>query len=330
MNHEKTLFVSKEDPSAYQTIGEALASLPKDNSTPATIHIGAGVYHEKLEIDVPNVTLLGASPESTVISYDDYALFRMPDGVKRGTFRSYTLFVNAPHVTLRNLTVENTSGPSAQVGQAIALYADGDAFFCDHCHLKSCQDTLFTAPLPEKEYEPGGFRGPKESAPRTPTRQYYKDCYICGDIDFIFGGATACFERCRLHSILRDGEDAIQGYVTAASTPKEQPYGYVFYQCELTGDCPKGSVYLGRPWRDYAKTVFCSCTFGAHIHPAGFHDWNKPQTHGTVFYAEYNCRYSDGSPAAHCAQSDFIRELLAEELDLYRPEVVLAGWLPVT
>ena len=156
MNTTKTINVSKTDSHAFHTIAEALSSIPKDSTTPVTISIGAGVYYEKLEINRPFVTLQGISPEQTILTYDDYARFLMPDGIKRGTFRSYTLFVNAPHTTLKNLTVQNTSGPSQKAGQAVALYADGDFFFCENCSLKSCQDTLFTAPLPEKEYEPGG------------------------------------------------------------------------------------------------------------------------------------------------------------------------------
>lgn len=328
MKEKIYLSVSMTDSNAYSTIGEALSSLSKELDVPVEISIGAGIYHEKLEIKTPFLTLVGESPEKTILSYDDFAQAIMPDGSKRGTFRSYTLFVDAPNVTLKNLTIENTSGPSEQVGQAIALYADGDAFYCENCHLKSCQDTLFTAPLPLKEYESGGFRGPKEFAPRTPTRQYYKDCYICGDIDFIFGGASAYFDHCRIHSILRNPKDAIQGYITAASTPKEQAYGYVFSHCELTSDCPPESVYLGRPWRDYAKTVFLDCIYGSHICRAGFHDWDKETARNTVYYAESNCFNRDFSPVDTRFRADFTRQLTEEELSKYRPELVLSGWLP--
>ena len=328
MNTTKTINVSKTDSHAFHTIAEALSSIPKDSTTPVTISIGAGVYYEKIEINRPFVTLQGVSPEQTILTYDDYARFLMPDGIKRGTFRSYTLFVNAPHTTLKNLTVQNTSGPSQKAGQAVALYADGDFFFCENCSLKSCQDTLFTAPLPEKEYEPGGFRGPKEFAPRTPTRQYYKNCYICGDIDFIFGGAAAYFEHCHIHSILRDPDAPVQGYITAASTPPGQPYGYVFHACELTSDCPPQSVYLGRPWRDDAKTVFLECTYCAHIHPAGFHDWDKPAAREHAFYAEWQCRQEDGTPVSLQERAPFVRNLSADEVLNYSVTKVLGGWNP--
>ena len=289
------IYVSKTDPAAdYSTIGAALDALsheiqPGSEKTPATIRLDAGVYYEKLHIKIPDLTLEGSSARTTIIRYDDYAYELMADGKKRGTFFSYTLFVDAAHVTLKNLTVENASGPSVTCGQAIALYADGDRFCCINCRLIGKQDTLFVGPLPEKEYEPGGFRGPKEHAPRLITRQYYRDCYICGDVDFIFGCGSACFDHCTIHSLMRDGSSPVQGYVTAASTPKGEDCGFIFTDCLLTSDCPTHSVFLGRPWRDHAKTVFLNCTYGAHIHPQGFDDWGKKHAHDTVFFAEYNC-----------------------------------------
>ena len=320
-----TLYVSPTDPSAaFSSIAAALDHLSKtDKKIPATIHLDAGIYHEKLNIQIPYVTLEGLSADETIITYDDYAYEIMPDGIKRGTFFSYTLFIDAPHVTLKNLTVENASGPSVTCGQAIALYADGDQFTCYNCRLLGKQDTLFVGPLPEKEYEPDGFRGPKEHSPRINTRQYYKDCYICGDVDFIFGSGTAFFENCVIHSLLRDPSADIQGYVTAASTPPGQEIGFIFSNCTLTGDCPQDSVFLGRPWRDYAKTVFLNCTYGEHIHPLGFDDWNKVHAHDTVFFAEYNCSAIGQSdldrslPDRQQKREDFVRQLTPEEAAHY-------------
>ena len=289
------IYVSKTDPSAdCSTIQEALDLLSLQTSaeekyTPASIRLDAGVYYEKLHIKIPNLTLEGDSANTTVIRYDDYAYEMMSDGNKRGTFRSYTLLVDAEHVTLKHLTVENASGPSVTCGQAIALYADGDHFACCDCRLIGKQDTLFVGPLPEKEYEPGGFRGPKEHAPRIPTHQYYRNCYICGDVDFIFGSGSACFDHCTIHSLMRNESTSVQGYVTAASTPKDADYGFIFSHCTLTSDCPPHSVFLGRPWRDYAQTVYLNCTYSAHILPSGFDDWGKTHAHETILFAEYAC-----------------------------------------
>ena len=326
------LHVSKNS-GGFSTITEALASIPNGNDRPVTIEIAPGIYREKLTIDKPFVTLrgCGSSSKDTVITYDDYARALMPDGSKRGTFRSYSVFIDAHDVTLRNLTVENASGDSVSHGQAIALYAEGDRIFIDSCRLLGHQDTLFTGPLPPTEYEPGGFTGPKQYAPRINGRQYYKNCYICGDIDFIFGSATAFFEDCTLESLRRDAEDTIQGYVTAASTPEGQEYGYVFSHCNfISGDCPPDSVYLGRPWRDYAKTVLISCELGPHIHPAGFHDWDKKQAHGTVFFAEYGSfptEAHDCCTAEGCRpfprRADFVCALDTAEAAHFSREAVL-------
>ena len=340
---QKILHVS-DNPEHFSSIGSALAQIPANNTTPVIIEIAPGIYHEKLTINKPYITLRGMSESSsdTVISYDDYALDLMEDGSKRGTFRTYTLFIDTHDVTLQHLTIENASGDSATHGQAIALYADGDRLMIDSCRLLGHQDTLFTGPLPEKERQPGGFIGPKQFAPRINGRQYYKNCYICGDIDFIFGSATAYFEHCTLESLLRtktsEQSDSvsdtsafppIQGYVTAASTPKGQAYGYVFSDCRfISKDCPAGSVYLGRPWRDYAKTILISCELGAHIHPAGFHDWNRENTHETVCYAEYASypAVSDCRPLSD--QADFVQNLDEQQAVHFSRKLVLGDWTP--
>lgn len=365
-----TVSQNQDDAAKFHCLKEAIDSIPADNNAPVTIELAPGIYHEKITLEKPNVTLMGtgASASDTIISYDDYGNFIMPDGKKRGTFRSYTLFVHAPNVTLRNLTVENASGDSKTHGQAIALYAECDRFFVDSCRLLGHQDTLFTGPLPPMEKEPGGFLGPTQFAPRINGRQYYKNCYICGDVDFIFGSATAYFENCTLESLSRKTADAApesdstpskdstfvpEGYVTAASTPEGQEYGYVFFNCSFVSkDCAPGTVYLGRPWRDYAKTVLIHCALGAHIHPAGFHDWNKEHAHGTVFYAEYDsfpCADSSVSGAIPVSEDDdslcctnagcrlyphraaFVCELDAVQAEHFSREKVLFGsdgWIP--
>lgn len=342
---QKTLHVSPTS-GDYSTISAALCSIPSNNTIPVTILIAPGIYREKLTIDKPHVSLLGLGKESsdTVITYDDYALALMENGEKRGTFRSYSVFIDTHDVTLKHLTIENASGDSKSHGQAIALYADGDRFIMEDCRLLGHQDTLFTGPLPPKELQPGGFIGPKQFAPRINGRHYYKNCYICGDIDFIFGSATAYFENCTIESLCRlpknASEDTIQGYTTAASTPEGQEYGYVFFHCRFTTDCcPKASVYLGRPWRDYAKTVLLHCELGSHIHPAGFHDWNKKQAHDTIFYAEYQSiplnettrSYCENEPSLYQNRASFCTQLDTLEAEHFSKEKVLAGsdgWNP--
>lgn len=326
------------DHNGFPTISDALRSIPRDTAAPVTIEVSPGIYREKLTIDRPFVTLIGLGKESsdTILTYGDYALDSMEDGQKRGTFRSYSVFIDTHDVTLKHLTIENSSGDSKSHGQAIALYADGDRLILDDCRLLGHQDTLFTGPLPPKELIPGGFAGPKQFSPRTNGRHYYKDCFICGDIDFIFGSASAYFENCTLHSLRRSldsaSENGIQGYVTAASTPEGQEYGYVFSHCRFTTDCcPKASVYLGRPWRDYAKTVLLHCELGEHIHPAGFHNWNKAHAEDTVFYGEYQSVLLGETLRSPEPRASFCRSLDALQAKHFSRENVLSGtdgWIP--
>lgn len=285
-----------------QSLQAAIDALPADDQ-PAVIRLVAGTWREKIALCRPRTTLLGAGMEQTIISWDDGALDPWPDIGKKGTFRSYTLRTDGAQIALRGLTVENTAAPRERVGQAVALYADGDGFVCERCRLRSHQDTLFTAPLPPKEFEKNGFIGPKQYAPRTFQRHVYRDCAISGDVDFIFGGAAAWFEHCDI--ITEDGSAAPDkltgGYATAASTPEGQTYGYVFHQCRfIPGNVPNGTTYLGRPWREFAQTVLIECELGPHIRPEGWHDWGKAAFHEHGFYGEYNC-YGPGAAGERAA-----------------------------
>lgn len=344
---QEKIYVSndKNNSGDFTSVMAAINSIPKDNRTPVTIFIAPGIYHEKITIDRPFVTLegTGKSKDDTVLTFDDYANFIMEDGMKRGTFRSYSVFIDADDVVLKNLTIENASGDSLTHGQGIALYADGDRLVINSCNIIGHQDTLFTGPLPPKEIVKNGFIGPKQFAPRIHGRQYYTNCYICGDVDFIFGSATAYFEDCTIESLMRIPEDKprdainkdaadeekdeppklqIQGYITAASTPEGEEYGYVFDRCRLISrDCPPGTVYLGRPWRNYAKTVFIDCYMGSHIHPELFHDWNKEDARETIFYGIYQ----KGSNEEFPRRAAFVKILDEEQAAGFSKERVLAA-----
>lgn len=316
----------------FSTIAEAISHVPKDNSEPVIIEVAPGTYQEKITLDRPYIQLIGSSADECVITYGDYARDLMPDGSKRGTFRSYTFLLDADHVTLENLTIRNSAFPRSKAGQAVALYADGDELLIKSCRLESYQDTLFTGPLPPAPMQIGGFTGPKEFADRRVGRQYYKDCYICGDVDFIFGSAIAYFENCEIASVFSEklpedpeGSTPIYGYATAASTPEDSPYGYVFDNCRFTSTCPKASVYLGRPWRDYAQTVLINCYLDEHIHPEGFHDWNKPEARQTCFYAEYNST-GPGADNNRGKRADFVHSLSDEEALHYAKDKVLRNF----
>ena len=316
----KTIYVNQNGTQDASTLTEAFAlaqAVPTDIAV--EIHIAAGTYKEKLDLERDNVTLIGEDVENTILTFDDYALFIIPEeGIKRGTFRSYTIFVHGNHFTAKNLTFANTAGFGPKIGQAVAVYADGDCMTFENCRFLGRQDTLFTAPLPPTVVEWGGFRGPREYAPRDNGTHYYKNCYIEGDIDFIYGGATAYFEDCEIRSLSR-GTDP-DGYVTAASTPEGRPYGYVFNRCRFTSDCAPETIYLGRPWRSHAKTVIMNSELGDHIKKEGWHDWGKEEAHTLTFYAEYKNFGPGASPDTRVAWS---HQLTDEEAALYTKENIL-------
>lgn len=287
-----TLRVSRAAAGAYPTISDALAAadqLYPDAEQPVMIHVDPDEYRERVEIHRSHVTIEGETADSVRIVGGLGAKMPSEDGSgvdgTLGTFRTYTVLVDADDVRLENLTIENDAGDGREVGQAIALYADGDRLVVDACCIKGHQDTLFLGPLPPHEAKPGGFIGPKQYAPRRVGRQYFRRCRIEGDVDFIFGGARAYFEGCEIRSLNRDMD--VNGYVTAASTPKGEPYGFVFHGCSFTA--PDGvapdSVYLGRPWREWAQTALIDCWLGRHIKREGWWDWNKPAAHSCAQYA---------------------------------------------
>ncbi len=302
---------------------ETIHALP-DSAEPAEIHLAPGEYREKCTLSRPNTALVGAGAEKTRIVWDDAALTILPDGLKRGTFRTATLLIDGAGCALRGLTVENAAAPREAAGQAVALYVDADGFLCEDCALLSFQDTLFTAPLPPKEVEKNGFIGPKQFTPRTPQKHTYRRCLIRGDVDFIFGGAAAWFEDCEIRSAdgRADKSAPFVGFATAASTPQGQALGYVFRRCRFTSEgLPERCAYLGRPWREFARTVLIDCELGAHIHPDGFAEWSGRGAAGGVFYAEYGSH----GPGAAGPRAAFVRALTGEEAARYTYDAFLSA-----
>lgn len=295
--------------SHHATIADALQAARAYLGKPVTIRLSQGVYPEHLTISQPFLTIEGDADFPSVITGCLGAKEPLSDG-KRGTFRTQTVFIDTHHFTARHICFANTAGIGSLVGQALAVYADGDHLLFEHCSFLGRQDTLFAAPLPPKEIEPNGFRGPKQFAPRVHGTHLYRNCYLEGDIDFIFGGATAYFTNCTIHSLTLD--KPVNGYITAASTPQGIADGFVFAHCRFTSDCPPRSVYLGRPWRDFAKVAILQCELGAHIHPHGWHDWEKTQAHDTAFFAEYG---NIGEGADMQLRPDWIHRLSAAQAE---------------
>ncbi|MEX2603144.1 MAG: pectinesterase family protein, partial [Gracilimonas sp.] len=212
---------------------------------------------------------------------------------RNSTFHTYTLLVEGNDFHAENLTIENSAG---RVGQAVALHVDADRASFENCSLLGNQDTLYVA--------------------GEGNRQYFKDCYIEGTTDFIFGGATVLFENCQIHS-------KKNSYITAASTPQGMEYGFVFDQCKLTAEAEVNEVYLGRPWRDHAKTVFLRSEMGEHILSEGWHNWDKKMAEQTVFYAEYG---NSGPGYAPGKRVNWSHQLTEDQSNAYKPEVVFGDW----
>ncbi len=309
-----------------QSLQAVIDALPKDGSD-VLVQLTEGTWHEKIELCRPHTMLKGAGPDKTHILWQDAATDPMEDIGRLGTFRTATLRTEGEMITLTDLHIGNTAAPRESVGQCIALYAEGNGLRCTNCRLTGGQDTLFTAPLPPRENLKNGFVGPRQFAPRIPQYQVYDQCRIEGDVDFIFGGAAAWFEQCDIVSIdsRQRRDQPYRGYATAASTPQGQRFGYVFKHCRFLGeDVPDGSVYLGRPWREYARTVLLECELGSHIHPEKWHDWGKKDFAQTGLYALYRCT----GPGVQGDCAPFARMLTDEEAREYTRTNLIDAPLP--
>ncbi|MFD5018249.1 pectinesterase family protein [Paenibacillus sp. NPDC058367] len=281
------LVVGKESFCDYHTIQEAIDSLECEPSGQAdTLYILSAIYNETVRIYRSYLTIIGIG--LVEITMNHYAKERDEAGEEINTFATPTLFLGGTDLVLENLVISNSAGQGEPIGQAVAVYAHCDQTVFRHCTFKGHQDTLFTGPLPPAPRERGAFGGVPLREHHAQYRQLYQHCYIEGTIDFIFGGATAYFDQCEIRS-LRHYENNT-GYITAASTPEGQLHGYIFKNCFLTADSDIAPVFLGRPWREYAKTVFVGCQMGSHIHPLGWDNWNNSANEQTVRYQEFGVK----------------------------------------
>ncbi len=249
-----------------------------------TIFILEGVYEESVIIHNSNLRICGIG--QVEITRSRHARENNEQGEEIGTFGTPTVFLGGTDLLIENITICNTAGQGEEIGQAVALTAYCDRAVFQNCTFRAYQDTLFTGPLPPKPKERAKFGGAEIRHKHEQYRQLYVNCYIEGTIDFIFGGATAYFEHCHIHSLRHYNNQAT--YITAASTPQGQSFGYVFHGCWLTGDADITPVYLGRPWREYAQTVWVKCHLGEHIDPVGWDNWDHVENEHTVMYAEYD------------------------------------------
>jgi pectin methylesterase-like acyl-CoA thioesterase len=269
-----TIVVARDGTGEFRTISDAIEVCRAFMEYHKVIFIKKGTYKEKIIVPqwLQNIEFCGEDRDETIITYDDHAnivmdahnwsgvlskqLIAMGDRPILGTFRSFTLRVDANNITFKNITIENNA---ARLGQAVALHTLGDRLTFVNCRFLGNQDTVYTG-MPN-------------------TRLLFDHCYIEGTTDFIFGPSTAWFEQCTIHC-------KIDSYITAASTPKDVAFGHVFNRCTVTAADNVTKLYLGRPWRDYGYTLFIHCTLPREIRPEGWHNWEKHREQ-TARYLEF-------------------------------------------
>ena len=294
---QQQITVAQDGSGSYKTVQQALNAIPLNNRFPISIFIKKGIYKEKLHLDsLKNfVSITGEDKYKTVLTFDDHPGKVDSKGDSINTRSSYSFLIKANNFTANNITFQNDAGFTA--GQAVAAEVQGDKEAFYDCRFVGNQDVLFTN--------------------SDASRQYYENCYIEGTTDFIFGSATVWFEKCHIHS-------KKNSHVTAASTPKEHPFGYVFNDCVLTGDTSLHGVSLGRPWRPYASVVYIHCFIGQHILPEGWRNWNNTDNYKTTRYAEYE-NYGPG--ADKTARVAWSKQLTDEEAKKCSIKNVLGDWI---
>jgi pectinesterase len=294
------LTVAADGSAPFKSVQEAVMAVPAGSATnPVIIHVKPGTYRELVYVQREKrwFRLVGDNPTNTIIVYGLYAGMTNLEGKPIGTFRTPTTTIDADDFTAEKITFANSAGP---VGQALAIRVDGDRAVFRDCRFTGWQDTILLN------------RG----------RQYFEHCYISGQTDFIFGAATAWFEGCELCAC------GAGGYLTAASTPEDAPYGFIFSHCRIAGESPATRTYLGRPWRIHAGTIFLDTEMSSVVRPGGWSDWNKPETHQTARYGEFN---STGAGAAPAGRVPWAKPLSAAEAAGITVEKVLGGadgWQP--
>jgi pectinesterase len=294
---QRKITVAQDGSGDYKTVQAAFDAIPFNNKTPTEIFIRKGTYKEKLHLDsTKDHVRIEGEIAATTLTYDDHTGTVAPDGTTINTMTSQTFYIGASDVKLINLTIENNAGMTA--GQAVAVRVQGDRIFFVSCKIIGFQDTLFTS--------------------GADSRQYYRNCFIEGSTDFIFGSATALFDDC----VLRSKKNS---HVTAASTPKEHAFGYVFRRCKLVADTGLNKVSLGRPWRPYASVSYIACNIGTHIFPEGWDNWKNPGNEKTVRYSEYK---NTGDGASATTRVSWSHQLTDEEVKEYTIENILRGWNP--
>ena len=292
------IVVAADGSGNYRAVQAALDAVPVNNTKEIIIYIKKGVYREKLQLDSMrnHVTLVGEDAAGTILTYADHPGMVLPNGDSVNTRNSHSFLIKADDFSARHLTFRNDAGYSA--GQAVALEVRGDRASFFDCRIIGNQDILF-------------LNNPD-------SRQYYRDCYIEGTTDFIFGAATAWFDNCHIYS-------KKNSHVTAASTPREHSYGFIFYHCILAGDSAVTNASLGRPWQPFAAVDYIHCYIGGHIRPQGWSAWNNKNDYTSSRFAEYE-NYGPG--AAITSRVSWAHQLTDDEVQHITLKNIFNDWYP--
>lgn len=302
-NSEKIYTVSKDGNGDFKTVQEAVNAVEDKLGSKTKIFIKKGIYREKITVPETKgaISFEGENLTETIIVNDDFASKKNTEGKEMGTTGSSTIFIFSDNFSAKNITFQNDAG---KVGQAVAVLITGDKAIFENCRFLGFQDTLY-------------LKGEQDvPTPKREIRQYFKNCYVEGTTDFIFGAATAVFEDCTIYA--KDGAT----YLTAASTPENTKFGFVFINCKIKGEAKPESVYLGRPWRPFAKTVFINCQIDNIIKSEGWHNWKKPDAEKTSFYAEFNSKGAGSNPKERAVWS---HQLTRKEAKEYSAKNILSG-----
>lgn len=280
------LTVAADGSGNARSIGEAIDKVPDGNKARCVIRIKPGIYNEQVRVPAnkPFITFLGDSAEKTILT------FKLSNKEAGSTSAAYATYIGGHDFHAENITFENSFGTGSQ---AVAVLVEADRTVFRNCRFLGWQDTL---------YAKNG-------------RQYYIDSYIEGHVDYIFGQAAAVFENCHIHS---KGD----GYITAPMRfAADERSGFVFLRSKLTSENTSKGIYLGRPWRDYGRSVFINTKMDAAIRPEGWHHW-EPQREKTAYLAEYG---STGAGANPEARVSWAKKLTDADVKQFSVEYFLGG-----
>jgi pectinesterase len=292
------LVVAADGSGDFRTVQAALNAVPEGNKKPFNIYIKKGVYKEVLIVDATKsfINLIGEDKMNTILTYDNHAGTRLPNGDTLNTWTCASFFIYGNDFSAQNITFQNDAGFTA--GQAVALRIEGNRTRFRNCRMVGNQDVLFLS--------------------GSGVKHYFRDCYIEGTTDFIFGAATAVFKSCHIHS-------RKNSHVTAASTNSIIPFGFVFFDCKLTADSTINKVSLGRPWSPTASVTYINCWMGEHIIPEGWNNWKNPANETTARYAEYK---SSGPGGGKEKRVSWTKQLSEEEMKRFTLKNILGSWDP--